>query len=248
MSRTNVRHVHVAVSDTHVHVKLARPERHNVLDLNTLAELAVVLETTLDDVRDNPRPLILDSEGPLFSLGVDVRELAGFTAPCAATYSRLGQSVVRALEAWPGVTIASVRGYALGVGLELALGCDIITADKNTRLGLPGLAWALVPCLGGLRRLVRRVGPHATSELFLRGEVLSGTSALQVKLIDRLAPMEETPARLISEVSEFSLSAIQAIRSLRLVSQECSDIEVEAAHFAQPFTGGECQRRLRELL
>lgn len=248
MSRTNVRHVQVEVTDTHVHLKLTRPERHNVLDLNTLAELAVVLEHAMEMVGKQPRPLILDSEGPLFSLGVDVRELAGFTAPCAATYSRLGQSVVRALEAWPGVTIAYIRGYALGVGLELAVGCDVITAERDARLGLPGLAWALVPCLGGLRRLVRRVGPHVTSELFLRGEVLTGHHALAVKLIDRICGPHESPAHLICELSDYSLSAIHAIRSLRLVSQECSDIEVEAAHFSQPFSGGECQRRLRDLL
>ena len=248
MSRTNVRHVQIAVTETYVHLKLARPERHNVLDLNTLAELAVVLEQAAGIVGQQPRPLILDSEGPLFSLGVDVRELAGFTAPCAATYSRLGQSVVQTLEAWPGVTIAYVRGYALGVGLELAIGCDVIAAERDTRLGLPGLAWALVPCLGGLRRLVRRVGPLVTSQLFLRGEVLTAQNALQVELIDRICGPHESPAHLIYELSDYSLSAIQAIRSLRLVSQECSDIEVEAAHFSQPFSGGECQRRLRELL
>ena len=248
MSRTHVRHVHCAVANTHVHLKLARPERHNALDLNTLAELAVVLEQTSEMVRDRPRPLILDSEGPLFSLGVDVRELAGFTAPCAATYSRLGQSVVRALEAWPGVTVAYVRGYALGVGLELAVGCDVITAEREARLGLPGLAWALVPCLGGLRRLMRRVGPHVTRELFLRGEVLSGHHALEVQLVDRICSAHENPANLIRDLSDYSLSAIQAIRSLRLVGQACSDIEVEAAFFSQPFYRGECQRRLRDLL
>jgi enoyl-CoA hydratase len=224
-----------------VRLRLARPDRYNVLDMATLASLAEALETNR-----RPLPLLLDGEGEVFSVGGDISELAGFSTSEAKAYSRLGQQVVAALEQWPAVTIARISGYALGTGLELALGCDVLVGTPDVRLGLPGLAWALVPCLGGLRRLSCRLSSELCSELFLGGEVLEAPKALEVGLLDRVsdAPLE----RFASAFAEFSPSAVNAIRGVRLDKQGRIDADSEADLFAQPFASGECQKRLKRLL
>ena len=244
MSRTPVHSVQLESHADHVRLRLRRPERYNVLDINLLAELAV----SLDDARGESLPLVLDGEGRVFSLGADVRELAGFSSQAASTYSRLGQQTVAALESWPSVTIARLSGYAMGAGLELALGCDILVADPDVRIGLPGLAWALVPCFGGLRRLYHRVGSGVSSDLFLRGMVLDGPAALEAKLVDRVLASNDELDALIREVAEFSPAAVAAIRDLRLRRYGTVDMGAEAELFAQPFVSGECQRRLQALL
>ncbi len=244
MSRATLQQVRIERSTELVRVRLARPDRYNVLDIETLAELAVVLES-------EPReavPLVLEGEGAAFSLGVDIRELANFTAAAAATYSRLGQQAVAALEAWPGVTVAHLHGYCLGTGLELALGCDVLAGDLDVRLGLPGLAWALVPCLGGLRRLNHRIGPHLTGELFLRGVVLDAPQAMSAGLIDRLVADPGELDVFLDDLREFVPGAVRAIRDLRLRHYAPADPGVEADLFAQGFVLGECQRRLKSLL
>ncbi len=131
-------------------------------------------------------PLLIEGEG-VFSVGGDIAELAAFATSDARHYSQLGQDVVDCLESWPGVTIARLAGYALGTGLELALGCDVLVGVTDLRVGLPGLAWALVPCLGGLRRLSCRLSSALCSELFLGGEVLEAEQALGAGLLNRIS-------------------------------------------------------------
>lgn len=228
-------------------LRLCRPDHYNALDISTLAELLV----TLEEAAGLHAPLILSGEGHVFSLGCDVRELAGFSTESAATYSRLGQQVVRAIESWPGVTIAHLNGYALGTGLELALGCDLLVGEPGVRIGLPGLAWALVPCWGGLRRLHQRVGAEVSSDLFLRGQMLDADSALQVGLLNRIVLTIDEVDQLAHSVADFTPSAVSAIRELRLRHHGPADATsetIEADLFAQSFTNGECQRRLRSLL
>lgn len=244
MSQTRRRSVALDATAERVEVRLCCPERFNVLDIATLSDLSVTLETT----PHHHRPLLLRGDGNIFSLGSDVRELAHFTAESAETYSRLGQQIVAALEAWPGVTIAHLTGYALGTGLELALGCDLLVADAEVRIGLPGLVWGLVPCLGGLRRLRERVGAERAQELFLHGQILSGSEAYGLGLVDRVIGDPDELDQFIASQAEFPGGAVQAIRSLRLDRLGRRDIDMEAELFAQPFTQGECQRRLRQLL
>ncbi len=234
--------IRVEVSQAMVRLVLTRPDRYNVLDTVTLATLAEALAPA----HRLALPLLLEGEGEVFSVGGDIAELAGFSPSEAMAYSRLGQNVVGLLEQWPGVTVAKLSGYALGTGLELALGCDVLIGTSDVRLGLPGLAWALVPCLGGLRRLSCRLSSELCSELFLGGEVLEAQKALESGLLDRLTdgPIE----RFVAAFSEFSPSAVNAVRGVRLDRQGSIDRESEAELFAQPFASGECQKRLRKLL
>jgi enoyl-CoA hydratase/carnithine racemase len=225
-------------------LRLSRPERYNAIDTQTLRSLAALL----DEHHRSPVPLIIEGDAEVFSVGADISELATLDAGRAATYSRLGHEVLHTLERWPGVTIAALSGYALGAGLELALGCDVMIGRPNLRLGLPGLAWALVPCMGGLRRLACRVSESFSSELFLNGEVLDAERAFAVGLIDRIAMRNQDIEALAADMAEFTPSAVRAIRELRLARHGVIDATLGARMFSQPFASGECQRRLKQLL
>jgi len=242
MGKTTSRSVRMIREDGVLHLRLSRTERYNAFDLSTLHALHEALLTPRHEV------LVIAGEGPVFSVGPDIAELVTFDASAAEAYSRLAHQVIEALERWPGVTVALLSGYALGSGLELALGCDVLVGTPGLRLGLPGLAWALVPCMGGLRRLACRVAADVSSELFLKGEVLKAPQALSLGLIDRIADHPEDVDQLCRDLGEYSPSAVTAIRDLRLSRQGDIDADGEAWLFAQPFASGECQRRLRGLL
>lgn len=244
MARTAIKPVKLRQAGRCMRLSLQRTDRYNALDRACLDLLAGLLAPG----QRRQMPLVLEGNGAVFSLGADIRELAAFGPSEAAGYSRVGQQVVGLLEAWPGVTVAWMNGYALGAGLELALGCDVLVASPDLRLGLPGLAWAMVPCLGGLRRLSCRLPPKVCNDLFLGGMMMDALQARAAGLIDRICCDRRSLSSLVRDLGEFPPGAVAAIRSIRLRRYGSLDPDREADHFAQPFASGECQRRLRMLL
>ena len=244
MATVSIRRITVERHARYLSLSLSRPNRYNAIDSATLRGLA----SQLDRAHHEAVPLILGGSSELFSVGADINELSTLNADQAELYSQLGHRVIEALEAWPGVTIAHLSGYALGAGLELALGCDVITATPDVRVGLPGLAWALVPCMGGLRRMACRASERFSSELFLQGAVLGAQQSLREHLIDRLVTDEAQVIALAHDMSEYGTSAVRAIRSLRLERQGKIDPLTGSRMFSLPFASGECQRRLKTLL
>ncbi len=243
MSTVSTRLIQVERTRVGIRVRLCRPEQYNALDSVTLHSLHSFLTR-----RREPVPLVIEGDPEFFSVGADITELARLDARQAAAFSRLGHQVVRACEEWPGVTIAYAPGYVLGAGLELVLGCDVIVGSRTTRLGLPGLAWAMVPCMGGLRRLACRVSEAFSADLFLSGDVVTADRALECGLLDRLVHHDLEVTALAAEMAEWSPEAVCAIRDLRLERHGVIDERVGSAMFARPFASGECQKRLRHLL
>lgn len=225
-------------------IQIDRPDRLNAIDAKTFASLIL----TLREARAEGKPLLLTGSRRLFSIGADVRELVEGTTDSAARYSLRGQRVVAELERWPAPTMALLRGHCLGAGLELALGCDVIAAAPDVQVGLPGLAFALLPCLGGMRRLAARTRSDLAGELFLGGQVLDAQSALKAGIIDRLVDGPRELAQVLRGLRSWTPNATAAVRAIRLERQGPINPRWEAGCFARPFLAGECQRRLRALL
>jgi len=130
-----------------------------------------------------------------FSAGADLRELYhGATA--LAEKERLGSvraflerihAVLNAMDAAPFVTIAAVHGVCFGGGLELALACDMIVADKMARFAFPELRLGLIPGFGGIPRLKRDLGNAFVRDLLFTGRTVNATRAQAVGLVAQLA-------------------------------------------------------------
>ncbi len=233
------------VEDAGVHrLRLRRSGRGNTIDTAMLVGLIEVLQQP-----DLPAgPLLIEGSPGVFSSGADISELSRFDDYAATVYSHLGHQVVAAIERWPGVTAAAVDGLCLGAGLELALGCDLILASPRARFSLPGLALALMPCLGGLRRLACRTGDDRCARLFLHGAVVDAEEALRIGLADQVLEGSDAMVEHVRRQGEWPTSAVLGIRDLRLRRQGAIDPTADAELFAATFTDGECQRRLRKLI
>ncbi len=96
-------------------------------------------------------------------------------------------SVLNALDASPIVTIAAVHGICFGGGLELALACDIIVADKMARFAFPELRLGLIPGFGGIPRLKRDLGNAFVRDLLFTGRTVNAARAQAVGLVAQLA-------------------------------------------------------------
>ena len=105
--------------------------------------------------------------------GADLSELRHHTTSSAHAIQYLAQ-VSSSLSAARKPILASVAGFALGGGFELALACDIIFCSPTAKFGLPELSVGTIPGAGGTQRLTRLVGRQRAMWLVLSGEVVSG--------------------------------------------------------------------------
>lgn len=129
-----------------------------------------------------------------FSAGADLRELYAGMQGIAGDERVAGvrrfleriHAVLNALDAGPMVTIAAVHGVTFGGGLELALACDLIVADKMARFCFPELRLGLIPGFGGVPRLKRDLGNAVVRDLLLTGRSINATKALGVGLVSQV--------------------------------------------------------------
>jgi enoyl-CoA hydratase len=160
----------------------------------TLSELEK-FGAALSDLEREAHALILHSTLKSgFCAGADLRELyhgaQGMDKPSAARgvrdfLERIHQ-VLNAIDASPLTTIAAVNGVTFGGGLELALVCDMIIADKMARFCFPELRLGLIPGFGGIPRLKRDLGNAVVRDLLLTGRSFNATKAQQAGLVSQV--------------------------------------------------------------
>lgn len=138
-----------------------------------------------------PKALIITSAKQGFIAGADIKEFVGIQSPDEAfAMIREGQLLLERLAALPCITVAAINGFALGGGLELALACRyrVLADDSSITLGFPEVQLGVHPGLGGTVRAVQLAGPVAAMDLMLTGRSIRPKKALELGLVDRLAP------------------------------------------------------------
>ncbi len=156
----------------------------NALSRRVLSELDERVRTLASD--PTLRCVVLSSDGPQFSAGADLKELATLPPAEAPSLVRLGQATFQHLAELSVPTVAALHGMAIGGGLELALACDLRVADDSAKLGAPEVAHGLMPAWGGTQRLARLLGPAKAEELCCTGGLVSASEALRIGLVNKV--------------------------------------------------------------
>lgn len=203
----------------------------------------------LEDLAENAHVVILYSALRCgFSAGADLRELyerardlnvAERTAGVRAFLERM-HHVLTLLEVAPLVTIAAVHGVVFGGGLELALACDLIIADKMARFGFPELRLGVIPGFGGIPRLKRDVGNGVVRDLLLTGRSVNAARAYAAGLVSQLAAEGQALAvarTTAAQIAKFDPTARRiAKRFIKPIPDEelREEIELFCTLFARP--------------
>jgi enoyl-CoA hydratase/carnithine racemase len=227
--------------DGHVgRLTLNRPERLNAFTMRMWQELAALGAALSSDPADL-RALVVTGAGRAFSSGIDT---AVFTdgSFAAATSTGAGgdgdggvggdlvsliqrtQDAYSWLEEAPFVTIAAVRGYALGAGLQLALACDLRVLAEGTQVGLLELRYGMMPDLGGTQRLPRLVGPGKAKELILLGERIDAAEALRIGLCERVVPDADLDAEASALAARIAAQPPLAVRGVKAAVGAAGDL------------------------
>jgi enoyl-CoA hydratase/carnithine racemase len=188
-----------AVKDGIIEVALHREPAneigtHSLQDLEQLASVLPVLEEAAHAL------IIYSKMPPGFSAGGDLRELQRRMAETEREAALAGvrefhqriHHVMNVLDASPLTTIAAVHGIVFGGGLELALTCDLIIADKTARFCFPELRLGLIPGFGGIPRLKRDLGNAVVRDLLLTGRSFNTSKAQQIGLVSQVVAEGES--------------------------------------------------------
>jgi enoyl-CoA hydratase len=197
--------------------------RMNTLDPQTLAELESAVDEFL--AGEAHKAAVIASANPaVFVSGAD---LAAFAEPAAAEmineHIRKGQRLFHKIHQSPKPFIAAVNGLALGGGFELALACHLRVAAERARLGFPEVSLGIMPGWGGTQLLTRLVGSAKAAEIILIGETLSAQEALQLNLVNRVAPRSEVlplAKELAGKIAAQSALAVQSALKAVLAAPE----------------------------
>src|ERR1051326_5057061 len=191
---------------TLLYVAMNRPEKRNAIHREML--LALIDAIAAAEREPDVRAVIVHGEGPVFSAGVDFAMLAGDVQgePALPFRTLVGdmQAALSRLEAIEKPVIAALHRYVPGLGLELALACDLRIATADCELGLPEVRVGLVPHVGGTTRLVRTVGYARAKELVMTGRMIRAEEALAIGLVNQVVPQGEhlaAAARLGEEIA-----------------------------------------------
>jgi 3-hydroxyacyl-CoA dehydrogenase/enoyl-CoA hydratase/3-hydroxybutyryl-CoA epimerase len=184
----------------------------NTLSAEALAELNAALDAL---ERDPPKGLVIASaKRSGFIAGADVDEFGDVkTEDDALALVRRGWDTFERLARVACPTVALVRGFCLGGGLELALACRyrVVVDEPGTRLGLPEVLLGIVPGWGGMKRLPDLIGAPAALDLMLTGKTVDARKAKKLGLAD-----ECVPVRVMDNAAIGILKAKPAPRGLNL--------------------------------
>jgi enoyl-CoA hydratase len=166
-------------------LRINRPDALNALNQEVLEDFCSFFHNKGQALKI--KVLILTGKGEkAFCAGADVKEMQEMTHKEILHLANLGHQVASFLENAPFVTIACLNGFALGGGLEMALGCDFIYASKDAKIGLPEVSLGLIPGFGGTQRLSRTIGSRMAKEMIFTGEILSAETAKNLGLVNKV--------------------------------------------------------------
>lgn len=204
-------------------VTLNRPEKRNALTLEMLQLLASAVEQA--DSHPEVRAIILSGAGPVFSAGVDLMGLmqarmeAGAQNPARWLRRLAGemQRCLNTLEETEVPVIAALQGRVIGLGLELALACDLRVAADDLRLSIPEARLGLVADVGGTTRLTRLIGPGRAKDMLMTAREVGAQEALSWGLINRTVPANELRESAIALAQQIAQNAPLAVGLAKLI-------------------------------
>jgi len=168
------------------HVVMNRPEKRNAMNQELLRELgAALLEASADA---SVECVVLRGEGPVFSAGVDLGELASFAGQpqVLRPFRDVFLRCANLCEEMPKPVVCQIQRTCVGAALEVALGCDLRVTSADAQFGLPEVRFGIIPDVGGCTRLPAVVGLGRAKELIMTARMIDAGEAERIGLVNRV--------------------------------------------------------------
>jgi enoyl-CoA hydratase len=192
-----------------VWLTLNRPKAGNTINLELANELVDACRAINQD--EEVRAVIITGAGEAFCSGCDLTEMRSTPVDNLKKINAasLSSTAVAGLNC---PVIAAVNGDALGVGLELALSCDIRICSENAHFSFPETSYGLIPGGGGTQRLPRIVGKGKATEIIITAEPIDAAEAYRVGLVTKVVSKQKLSTEAEEIARKLSLRGPIAVR------------------------------------
>ena len=181
------------------------------IDYTVLDELEAAINTVRDAASEIRVLTVESAEVKYFVVGANLKALQEVDSVSIRPWVRRGQEVFAQLQEIEIPTVALVRGFAGGGGLELALACDMIFAADNARFALPEAGLGLVTGWGASYRLPARIGTPRAKEMAFSGRPVDAFRAYEMGLINFVGPEAELQAKLEQFVADVAANSAVSV-------------------------------------
>jgi len=223
-------------------VTINRPQAMNALNSRFFEEMdqAVVEFRTDADIR----AIIITGEGKAFVAGADIAEMVDKSGAEGSRFSAIGQKTFSSFSTLDVPVIAAINGFALGGGLELAMGCDFRIASTKAKFGQPEVNLGLIPGFAGTQRLARLIGMADALYLLMSADMITAEEALRLKLVQKVVEPEDLLDTCMSIAKNIASKGPQAIKAVKQTTIKGMDMAfadgetLEATQFGSLFGKG----------
>lgn len=243
----------IEISEEIALVTINRPEALNALNTRFFKEM----DDVVNFLSKNPdiKVMVITGSGKAFVAGADIAEMVNKNEEEATAFSKIGQNTFNSLEKMEIPVIAAINGFALGGGLELAMGCDFRIASSKAKFGQPEVNLGLIPGYAATQRLSRLVGLGDALYLLTSAEMIGAEDALRIGLVQKVFEpevlMDEVMkiAKIIAGKGPKAVRKVKAVTRKGLLNSFENGCNLEAELFGSLFgKGGEGEEGMKAFL
>lgn len=209
-----------------LHLVFDNPARHNALSVDMWQALPPLLAQAAADER--VRLVVFQGAGGrAFASGADISQFEDQRASqdAVARYEALSEEALVAIQRLPRPTLACVRGWCLGAGVNVAMACDIRIASDDAVFGIPAARMGLGYRDSALKNLIDLVGPGAARDLFFTARRIDAAEALRLGLVTRVAGADALSGLLADYVGAIGDNAPLTIAAAKATVAALLDVQ-----------------------
>jgi enoyl-CoA hydratase/carnithine racemase len=197
-----------------LHIRFNNPEKHNALSVDMWEAIPPLLDKAAKD--DNVRMVVLSGEGgKAFVSGADISQFEDMRAAKEAVkrYEAMAEAALQGIYEFEKPSVACIRGYCIGGGVNVAICCDIRIASSNSVFSIPATRLGLGYRYSAMKNLTDLVGPGFAKDIFFTARRLDAAEALRIGLINRVAEPDGLDALLGEYTASITTGAPLTIKA-----------------------------------
>jgi len=206
---------------TTLHIRFNNVARHNALSVDMWEAVPVLLSQAEQDMR--VRLVVFSGAGEkAFVSGADISQFEDMRAAKEAVtrYEHMAETALMSIYNFPKPTLACIRGYCIGGGVNVAISCDMRIAASDAVFSVPAAKLGLGYRYSAMKNLVDLIGPGAAKDLFFTARRLDAKEALQLGLVSRVCEAEKLPELLAEYTSALAANAPITIAAAKAITKE----------------------------